>query len=636
MVEGVIGSALFDIRAGTAGFLSDISGAVGKAEGMFSGMGSNMSSKMQGVGGIMTAGITAPILAIGAFSIDAAMKVDGAMNTMIRKTGESGAAADKTKESFKNVFGTVPEDAKVVSDAMADVKTRLGLTGTELEGVTKKGIELARMLGTDVNTTIESSAKVFEAWHTPANQMSGDLDKFYVIATKTGVPLNELTGALTKVGAVATAAGVPMDSVTAAVGSLAAGGIPARQGVSIITEAITKMQDAGLNAGTELPAMLKRIADGHATDADKALLGSKNYDKLTGSLKDNKNGYDALLTAQKNSSGAIDKQADDTISFSDKLKMFKNDLMLAFEPLGKVLIRVFSNVLQTVQPILPVLTGIGNVFSHMPGPVQLIVVAILGILAAIGPLLIILPSLMGGFTILSGIISGPLLAGAIAFIAPFLPFIIILAAVGIALYLLYTYFQPFHDAVDQVLGWVKTLLGDLMSGDIGKFGEDFKNGIMAALDAIVHFDWGGFAANVSGAVMNAISGALGSVAGGAVDAARRALGLAGGAKIGHRPGGMLAVIGEGTEDEYVIPESKMGDYGAIASMPTLAGGGVISGGVVSALGSSSSKNTQTGDINFTAVFHNATLTSTDEADKLGRRMAYTANEYLRRSGHSRG
>ena len=820
-MANVIGEALFDIRAGTGGFLSDIAGAVGKAEDMFSNMGSSMSSKMQGAGGIMTAGLTAPIIAIGAFSIESAAKVDGAMNSMIRKTGESGVAADKTKQSFKNVFGTVPEDAGKVADAMATVKTRLGLTGTDLEGVTKKGIELARMMGTDVNTTIEGSAKVFEAWHTPANQMSGDMDKLYAISTKTGAPITDLTGALSKVGAVASSAGVPMDSVTAAVGSLAAGGIPARQGVSIITEAITKMQDAGMDAGTEMPAMLKRIADGHATDADKALLGTKNYDKLSGSLKDTKNGYDALLTAQKNSSGAIDKQAEDTMTFSDKLKIFKNDLMLAFEPLGKVLINVFSNVLKTVQPILPVITGIFRAFSNLPGPVQVILVALAGVLAALGPILMILPTLAAGFGIISGLLSGPMLAGAIAFIAPFLPFIIIAIAIGAALYLLYTYFKPFHDAVDEVVGWVKTLLGDLMSGDFGKLGEDFKNGILAGFNALLSFDWGGLLNTIVSAlsglgaailnfILNIDWGALGNAIwtaikswlnpkflklltdqlvtigsfifdkiktglaglgkwfqdllsgfgqwvwngfmvyfnfsaklraefvnllnnfgqwvwdglitafnfmtklrtefvnllmgfgqwvwdglvtafnfyvkfgtelantllsfgswvwagigtlwedlkagfktvaddfGGAInnilhpptatpaqetqDAAslqnksvlQTVFGLSTGGVVRSRPGGVPVILGEGQDDEYVIPASKMGH------------GGIIGGGLVSAFGSPGGKTSQSGDTHFHVQFNNATLTSVDDADKLGRRMAYTANEYLRRSGHSRG
>jgi phage-related minor tail protein len=751
MAGSVIGEALVDIKAGTSGFLSGIQGAMGQAEGMFSNMGSNMSSKMTGVGGIMTAGLTAPILAVGAFAIESSVQVDGAMNRMIRKTNETGAEADKTKASFKKVFADVPEDADKVATAMATVHNRLGLTGTDLEGVTKKGIELARMMGTDVNTTVENSAKIFEAWHTPANQVSGDMDKLYVVATKTGVPVDQISQALSKVGAQASAANVPMDSVTAAVGSLAAGGVPARQGVSIISEAIAKLQKEGKDAGVELPAMLQRIANGTATAADKALLGEKNYGKLSGSLGDAKNGYNALKTAQDNSSGAIDKQAKDTESFSDKLKTFKNDLMLAFEPLGKVIIKVFSEVLTAAKPILSILTTIMTAFSTLPGPIQMVIVVIGGILAAIGPLLMILPALAAGFAILSPIVMG--IAGAVMAIS--LPVLLIVGAVillGVLLYLLYTRFKPFHDAVDQVVGWIKLLLGDLMSGDFGKLGEDFKKGILGALDVLKKFDWGklgsdlragiiaalatfgawlwaqlaplggqlwgaiigalasfgtwlwglisnlpmqlwnayvsiwtqigtwlwGFLSPLPGQLWNGIVSALGSFGswllgllpdiGGTIwTSITNALGnlgswlanlftqahieftipvinqhvsfnLAGGGMVKARPGGVLAVIGEGGEDEYVLPKSKLGDFGAIASIPQMGGGGFVSGGAVSSFSSSTAK-TSDGGIVFQAgaiQINNPTLTSIDEADKLGQRIGYKANEMMRRAGHTRG
>jgi len=824
----VIGEALFDIKAGTAGFLSDISGAVGKADGMFSNMGNNMSSKMQGVGGIMTAGLTAPILAIGAFALESAKTVDGAMNTMIRKTGESGTSADKLKESFKNVFGNTSADAATVSDVMSTLHNRLNVTGTDLENLSLKTINLAKLTGGDATSIAESTAKIGGAWHLTGADVGAVQDQLYSVYTKTGVSVEDLSGAMAKSGALMTTAKVPMMNVEASLGAMGAAGIPAKQGVSIVTDAVTKLQkETGKqDVGKEYSAMMERLATGTGTAADKALLGEKNFDKLNGSLGDGQHGYDALLKSMSNADGSINKQAESTMTFSEKLSKFKNDLMLAFEPLGKVLINVFSNVLSAVQPLLPVITGIFEFFSHMPAPVQLIVVAILGILAAIGPILMILPALVAGFSIVAGIV------GMIS-----LPIILILAAVilvAAAVYLLYTRFKPFHDAVDEVLGWIQTLFGDLMSGDFGKFGDDFKNGILAGFNALLSFNWGGllntivsalsglghailnFILNIDwGALGNAIWTAIkswlnpkflklltdqlvtigsfifdkiktglaglgnwfktllqdfgqwvwnglityfnfmtklreqfvslltgfgqwvwdglityfnfmtklrtefvnlllgfgswvwggigtlwedlksafkgvadyfgglingilnvadqraqnspmvaqqtgtappeskvydagpgpGVVAGNKADwwnydvggALGRATSwfAASGAIVRSRTGGVPVVVGEGGEDEYIIPESKMGDFGAIAAMPQMAGGGIISGGMVSSFGGSA-KNAQAGNTVFNVAFNNATLTSVDEADKLGRRMAYAANEYLRRSGHSRG
>jgi len=128
------------------------------------------------------------------------------------------------------------------------------------------------------------------------------------------------------------------------------------------------------------------------------------------------------------------------------------------------------------------------------------VVAVLGIAAAIGPVLMIIGPLATGFGIIAPIVAGigatlmtVVLPAIAAILIPLLPIIIAVAAIGIGLYLLYTYFKPFHDAVNQVLGWIKTLVGDLMSGNFGKLGADFKAGIMAGIDALKKINWGSLA-----------------------------------------------------------------------------------------------------------------------------------------------
>ena len=489
----VVGTAIVNLQANTAGFLSSITSAVSGAEKSLSGMGGSMTGSMKGVGGLMTAGITAPIVAIGMFAIKSSSDVNGAMTNMVRATNTTGGAVDKLKTSFKNVFTSVPESAAQVGTAMTTVHNRLGLTGTDLEHVTKQGLELARMLGTDVNGTVESAAKAFEAWHIPTNQMSGDMDKLYTVATKTGVPLSELTNAITKGGAVASNAHVSFDTMTATVGALGSAGIPARQGVTIITDAITKLQSQGKNAGTELPAMFGRIANGTATAADKALLGQKNFDKLSGSLKDNKNNYDSLMKAMAGSKGAIDNQAQSTMKFSEKLDIFKNKAETAFAPLGKTLIDIASKLLDALGPVLGIVEQLLTFFSGLPAPVQMVVIAIAGIAAAIGPILMILGPLQTGFEVLTGIMEMLGITIDMSIVIPLLPIIAIVAAIGIGLLLLYMYFKPFHDAVDEVVGWVKTLVGDLMSGNFGKFGDDFKKGILAGIAALMKIDWGDIA-----------------------------------------------------------------------------------------------------------------------------------------------
>jgi TP901 family phage tail tape measure protein len=381
------------------------------------------------------------------------------------------------------------------------------VSGKDLEALSLQTINLSKLTGESADSIAESTSKVGASWHLTGFQVKGVQDELYAVSTKTGVSVTEMSGALSKMGSVATSAHVPMTSMEAAIGSMAASGIPARQGVSLLTDAITKMQEKGMDAGKEMPLMMERLAHGTGTAADAALLGQKNFDKLNGSLGDSKHGYDAVKDSIEGADGSINKQAKDTETFSDKLSRFKNELMLAFEPLGKVIIKVFSQVLDAAKPIIGILTTIMTAFSNLPGPIQMVIVVIAGIVAAIGPILMIIGMILPAITALTPVIVG--IGVLVAGIS--LPMLLILGAViaiGIAVYLLYTYFKPFHDAVDQVLGWVKLLLGDLMSGNFGKLGNDLKNGILGALDLFKKFDWGKLGRDMLNAIKSVDWGGL--------------------------------------------------------------------------------------------------------------------------------
>jgi TP901 family phage tail tape measure protein len=505
----VVGTAIVNLKSDTSGFMSEISKA-------FSGIGKEaegMSGVMKGAGGMMTAGITVPIVAGAAFAVKSFETINNAETSLIRQTNSTGAAATQMKTSFTNVFGNVPDDATTVSTAMATVSDKLHITGPALEQVTKEGLDMSRMLGVDAPGAIKGLTTAMDAFHIPASQAGAVMDQLYVVATKTGVPLTDLTSTLSKSGAVASSAHVPMENYTAVIGSLGAAGTPAKQGVTILNDSVTKLQTqlGKQDVGNEWNAMMQRIATNTATTADKTLLGQKNYDKLSASLGSATTGYGALKKAQDDSAGAVEKQSADTMTLGEKLKELQNKAEVAFAPFGKVLVNVLETALDAAKPILDVLTKVMGVFSTMPAPVQLVVVGIMGILAAIGPVLMIIGPLSAGFAVIAPIVTAigaalmtTVLPAVLAILIPLLPIIIAVAAIGIALYLLYTYFKPFHDAVNQVAGWIKTLLGDLMSGNFSKLGDDFKKGILAGFSAITNFNWGGMAMNAWNALVSAL------------------------------------------------------------------------------------------------------------------------------------
>ena len=62
------------------------------------------------------------------------------------------------------------EDA---SSAIADYNTRLGLTGENLQGVSKQALQVSDLLGEDLSGVIEGSSQAFQQWNIDADGMEG-------------------------------------------------------------------------------------------------------------------------------------------------------------------------------------------------------------------------------------------------------------------------------------------------------------------------------------------------------------------------------------------------------------------------------------------------------------------------------
>ena len=121
--------------------------------------------------------------------------------------------------------------------------------------------------------------------------------------------------------------------------------------------------------------------------------------------------------------------------------------------------------------------------------------------------------------------------------------------------------DAFNQAKDFIKGVVDSIVEFIMSipSRIAGIGGEIAGSIMSGLG-----DIGG---QIGGAISSGVSSAVSGL-GGAVQGALSAIGLASGGYVKATPGGTLAVIGEGGEDEFVIPRSKMIDIlSGVATSP---------------------------------------------------------------------
>ena len=95
------------------------------------------------------------ILAVGVLAGKALYDVGATfddMNDAIQiGTGASGEKLEELKDVASNIFTSIPTTTAIAGQAVADLNTRLGLTGDDLEGVAKQVIEAGRLLNEEVD-----------------------------------------------------------------------------------------------------------------------------------------------------------------------------------------------------------------------------------------------------------------------------------------------------------------------------------------------------------------------------------------------------------------------------------------------------------------------------------------------------
>lgn len=189
------------------------------------------------------------ILAIGTASIKAADTVEKSYNIIKIGTGETGKTLKGLEDQFKRIGSRVPEELEEVATAIADVNTRLGLTGVLAGDVAEQFLNLARISKVDVGSSIRAASRLFEDFGIAQEEQAETLDKLFVLSQKTGIDPVVLATKTTQYGT-----------------SLRALGYNLEDSIALVA----KWEKEGVNAGVILGSMKIAVGKMVETNVDNA------------------------------------------------------------------------------------------------------------------------------------------------------------------------------------------------------------------------------------------------------------------------------------------------------------------------------------------------------------------------------
>lgn len=367
-----------------------------------------LGSKLSSVGSAMTQSLTLPIAAFGVAAVKSADDLNKAYGTIRAGTGALGKDLENLKTNFRTTFKAVPDSADAVSSALADLNTRTGLTGKSLTKLSTQMLNLARIQKTDVNQTITTSTRLFGDWSISSGNAAKSMDYLFRVSQATGPSVEEIGRLMVQYGAPLRQMGFSFEQTALLMGKFQKEGVNTELVMSSMRQGLAKFARAGEEPAEALQRVIGEIKNtGSVAQANvKAIeiFGARSGPDLAAAVREGRFNIQELANTIAKSKDTINGTTAVTETFGDKLGKLRNQAMIAFEPLGKSLIDSLTKLIPALQGIMGAIASLGAAFAALPSGVQQIIISMVALAAAAGPVISVAGNMMKGFSALFGII----------------------------------------------------------------------------------------------------------------------------------------------------------------------------------------------------------------------------------------
>ena len=461
-----------------------------------------LGSAFKDVGSSMTKNLTVPIAGAGAAVVGVAAKFESAMSEVAAISGASGdelqALTEKAQEMGATTKFSASESAAALKYmAMAGWDTEAMLNG--INGV----MQLAAASGEDLASTSDIVTDAMTAFGLSADQSTRFANVLAQTANRSNTSVALMGETFKYVAPVAGALGYSIEDASVAIGLMANSGIKGSQAGTSLKNVLTNLAKPTdqvqaymdkLNisltdsAGNVKPLnqLLNEMRDGFngLTEAEKAeyaagIAGKEGMSGLLAIVNSSQTDFDNLTKAINNSSGAAQNVADVMMdNLGGQLTILKSTLEGIAISFGNILLPAVKKVVDSLQDFLNWLNGLTD------GQKQL-VVTIATVVAAIGPVLLIIGKLITSVTNIIKVVNllKPAFAALNAVMAANPIAIVVLAIAGLvaALVTLYNKNETFKNFVNTAWAQIK----EVISGVVNALVNFFTVTIPGAIDSVI-------------------------------------------------------------------------------------------------------------------------------------------------------
>lgn len=390
-------------------------------------------------------------------------EVDEAMDNVATKTGAIGEKLQELQDVFKNVYGSFPTDSLEASNAVGELNTRLGFSGQELENASIQFLKFAQVNGVEVNTAVQLVTRAMGDAGIEAENYGELLDMLTTASAASGISIENLTTNITKYGAPMRQLGYETKESIALFSQWEKAGVNTEIAFSGMKKAISNFAAAGKNAKEEMVLVMERIKScgtlSEATTLAIETFGTKAGPDLADAIYEGRFSLEEMMEVLENSGDSLNSTFNEILDPADQAKV-------AFNNLKMVGAELFSTIQEMLAPVIEMLVdklqALNNWFSNLSPQIKKFIGIVLMLTAAIAPVLLIIGKLSGA---ISQVIKNFSDISKIMEISAskFMLIVGIIAAVALAIYMLYKNSEEFRNTVNNLIQAVLPILQELLT-----------------------------------------------------------------------------------------------------------------------------------------------------------------------------
>lgn len=323
-----------------------------------------------GTSGPVVAAITTATVALTKFG----QKMNTAFSEIVKGTGATGEKLLELKDTTKNVLAQgVASDVATVSGMIADINTRFGSTGEELENLTLSFESFSQATGVDARDAINETADIMKKWGIDVEDTPALLDEVTKAAQDSGIGVNKLMSGLKSGQAVFSQFGMSATESIAYLSQLSKAGIDTETAMMGMKNALNNFAKEGLNAEEALKATTDAIknakSDTEALQIASSVFGSKAGPEMVQVFKNGADSIAEYAVALETAGGTMESTQEASRTSVQAFAELQNQLKGTFSSFGEGFDIIFRDLIDIVSDFVsfldPIISPIGDIFRDV-------------------------------------------------------------------------------------------------------------------------------------------------------------------------------------------------------------------------------------------------------------------------------